>query len=133
MENKTNSNSIEVVKTLVDAMGEFLSSKTVVGEPIVIDENTKIVPFVDVSFGAGAGNSVSNNSDNAGGGIGVKATPNSVLIISNGTTRIVNVKHQDTVSKIVDMIPDLVNKVAASKTIKISDEEAEEKAFDTEE
>ena len=36
--------------------------------------------------------------------------PSSVLIIQNGTSKVVNVREQDGVSKIIDMVPDLVNK-----------------------
>ena len=42
--------------------------------------------------------------------MGGKISPSAVLVISNGTTRLVNVKNQDSVTKILDMVPDLVNK-----------------------
>ena len=39
-----------VVNSLLSGMEGFLSSKTVVGEPVVV-KDTIIIPFVDVSFG----------------------------------------------------------------------------------
>ncbi len=42
-------------------------------------------------------------------------SPSAVLVISNGTTKMVTVKNQDGVSKILDMVPDFVNKFTASK------------------
>lgn len=118
----------EVVQSMVKGMNGFLSSKTVVGEPTVIGDVT-IVPFVDVSFGMGAGNINNDKKDSGAGGLSGKMTPSSVLVISNGTTKLVNIKNQDNVGKILDMIPDIVNKVAEKKNITISDEEVEKIAF----
>ena len=41
--------------------------------------------------------------------------PSAVLVIQNGTTRLVNIKNQDTMTKILDMVPDFVNKFTAGK------------------
>ena len=37
-------------------------------------------------------------------------TPCAVLVIQNGTTKLVNVKNQDGLTKILDMVPDFVNR-----------------------
>ena len=37
-------------------------------------------------------------------------TPSSVLIVKDNSVRLVNVKNQDTVTKILDMVPDLIDK-----------------------
>ena len=113
----------DIVKTMVDGMDEFLTSKTVVGEPTIVGD-TILVPFVDVSFGVGAGNFKKDGKDNSGGGLSGKMTPSAVLVISKGTTRLINIRNQDNVGKILDMIPDLVNKFAEKKEIKISNEDA---------
>ena len=42
--------------------------------------------------------------------MGGKISPSAVLVISNGTTRLVNVKNQDAITKILDMVPDLADK-----------------------
>ncbi len=98
------------VQTLFSGMEGFLTSKTVVGEPIQVGDAT-LVPLMDVTFGIGAGaNQGDRKNPNAGGGIGGKMSPSAVLIISNGTTKLVNVKTQDGLTKILDMVPDMVNK-----------------------
>ena len=51
-----------------------------------------------------------------------KMTPSAVLVIQNGMTKLVSVKNQDTVSKVLDMVPDLVNKFVASKADDITSE-----------
>lgn len=118
----------DIVQSMIKGMDGFLSTKTVVGEPTKIGD-TIIVPFVDVSFGMGAGNVANEKNDSGAGGLSGKMAPSAVLVISNGTTRLVNIKNQDSIGKIIDMIPDLVNKAAAKKEINISDETAVNTAF----
>lgn len=57
------------VESLMKGMDGFVSSKTVVGEPIQVGE-TIILPLVDVSFGMGAGAFCGEKKKNSGGGIG---------------------------------------------------------------
>lgn len=116
----------ETVQTLFDGMEGFLTSKTVVGEAIHVGD-TVILPLMDVSFGVGAGaNQGDRKAPNAGGGIGGKMSPSAVLVISNGTTKLVNVKGQDGLSKILDMVPDMVNKFTGKKEKdKVEGEESE--------
>lgn len=126
-----NNNFSEVMKSLVGGMDGFLSTKTVVGEPTVIGD-TIIVPLVDVSFGVGGGASANDKKNGGFGGVTGKMSPSAVLVIRNGQTKLVNVKNQDTVTKIIDMIPDLVDKFTADKEDKeemMSDEEATDVAF----
>ncbi len=109
------------VDSLFKGMDSFLSSKTVVGEAIHVGD-TILLPLVDVTFGVGAGASQGDKkTPNAGGGLGGKLTPSAVLVISNGTTKLVNVKNQDGMTKILDMVPDLVNKFADHKEEKKED------------
>ena len=124
----------EVVESLLKGMDGFLSSKTVVGEATKIGD-TIIVPFVDVSFGVGAGEFRGEKKDNGAGGITGKMAPSAVLVIANGTTRLVNIKNQDSITKILDMVPDLVNHFSAKKAGKDGpgDDEILEAAFPEEE
>lgn len=103
-----------VIESLFKGMEGFMSTKTVVGDATKLGD-TIILPLVDVSFGVGAGAGAGDKQDKAGGGIGGKLTPSAVLVISNGTTKLVNVKNQDSITKILDMVPDLVNKFTVPK------------------
>lgn len=120
-----------VVESLLHGMNTVLSTKTVVGEPTQVGDGTIIIPLVDVSFGigAGAGSSSSKNTSSGAGGLGGKMTPSAILIIKNGTARLVNIKNQDTMTKILDMIPDLVDKFTTKKEDTITDQEAKDIAF----
>lgn len=114
------------VDTLLKGMEGFISSKTVVGEPVTIND-TVILPLIDVQFGMGAG-AFGNTREKSAGGMSAKMSPNAVLVIQNGTTRMVSVKGQDTVSKVIDMVPDILNRFSGKKApAETKDPEVEEK------
>ncbi len=104
----------ETVASLFKGMDVFVSAKTVVGEPVTVGD-TIIIPLVDVSFGVGAGAFASDKKNNAGGAMTGKVTPSAVLVIQNGQTKLVNIKNQDTITKILDMVPDVIDRFTAGK------------------
>ncbi len=110
------------VEALFHGMDGVISSKTVVGEAIQI-KDTIILPLVDVSFGVGAGAFNGEKKERGAGGIGGKMTPCAVLVIQNGATKLVNIKNQDTVTKILDMVPDLVDRFTSKSDDKMTEEE----------
>ncbi len=117
----------KTVNAMMEGMDGFISSKTVVGEPITI-ENTIILPLVDVSFGMGAGAFVGEKKKDSVGAVGGKISPSAVLIIQDGVSRMVSVKNQDNISKILDMIPDYVNKFMTKLEEKKNPEADKERA-----
>lgn len=118
-----------VVDSLLNGMDGFLSSKTVVGDATRIDD-TIIVPLLDVSFGIGAGAAGGEKSNGGCGGMGAKLTPSAVLVIHDGRTKLVNIKNQDTFTKILDLIPEVVDKFKEKgHPSKVSDDEAKDIAF----
>ena len=121
-----NNNFDTTIQSLFKGMDSFITTKTVVGDAVTIGD-TIILPLVDVSFGVGAGAFAGDKNQNAGGGMGAKISPSAILVISGGVTKLVNVKNQDTVTKILDMVPDFVNKFT-SKNEKAVDDGAKEQA-----
>ena len=104
----------ETMESLFKGMDAFISSKTVVGDAVKFDDGTIVLPLVDVSFGVAAG-AFANDRDkknNGGGGLGGKIQPSAVLVIKDGTSKLVNVKNQSGMTKILDMVPDFVDKFA---------------------
>lgn len=107
------------VESLFRGMDSFISTKTVVGDAVKFEDGTIILPLVDVSFGVGAGAFAKDGSkNNAGGGMGGKITPSAVLVIQNGNIRLVNIKNQDTVTKLLDLVPDVINRFSKNKDSK---------------
>ena len=100
------------VESLFKGMDGYIHSKTVVGDAITVGD-TIILPLVDVSFGVGAGAFEGEKKNNGGGGMTGKLTPSAVLVIQNGSTKLVNVKNQDGLTKVLDMVPDFVDRFAS--------------------
>lgn len=102
------------VESLFKGMDSFITTKTVVGDAIHIGY-TIILPLVDVSFGVAAGAFSQEKKNNGAGGMGGKINPSAVLVIQNGVTKLVNIKNQDGMTKILDMVPDFINKFTSGK------------------
>ena len=105
------------VEALFKGMEHFVTTKTVVGEAVKVDENTIIIPLVDVTCGMAAGSFAQSAKTNGGGGMSAKMSPSAVLILQNGMTKLVNIMHQDAVTKILDMVPDFVNRFVDGKDV----------------
>jgi len=100
------------IESLFKGMDNFITTKTVVGEVTQVGDNI-IIPLADVTFGVAAGAFSGDKGNKGGGGMGGKIEPSAILIISKDSTRLVNIKKQDSVTKILDMVPDIVNKVSS--------------------
>ncbi len=96
------------IGNLFNGMEGYLSTKSVVGEPIYVGD-TIIIPLVDVSFGMGAGSFVGDRKNGGGGGIGGKMSPNAVLVIADGYTRLIDVSTNHGINKLLDLMPDFVS------------------------
>ncbi|HIR27625.1 MAG TPA: GerW family sporulation protein [Candidatus Choladousia intestinigallinarum] len=103
------------LESLFKGMDSFLTTKTVVGDAITVGD-TIILPLVDVSFGVAASAKAEDRKNSGGGGMGGRISPSAVLVISNGTTKLVNVKNQDGVTKVLDMVPDLINRFVPGRS-----------------
>lgn len=117
-----NNNFKSTVESLFHGMDSVVSSKTVVGDAIHINDII-ILPLVDVSFAVGAGSAIGDKKDKGMGGLGGKMTPSAVLVIQDGRTKLVNIKNQDVMTKILDMIPDVLGKVKNREDEKVTEEE----------
>lgn len=114
------------VASLFQGMEGFLTTKTVVGDAVRFDDGTIILPLVDVSFGVGAGAFAQEKKNNAGGGMGGKIQPSAVLIIKDGQTKLINVKNQDGLTKVLDMVPDFLDRFTGDKKEDTSAKDGEE-------
>lgn len=119
------------MESLLSGMDKFLSSKTVVGEPIHVGDTT-LIPLVDVSFGIAAGTGQADRKSADRGGMGGRMTPNAVIMVKDGKTRLINIRNQDAVTRILDLVPELLGRFTEPKDREnnITDEEAVDIAFD---
>ncbi len=119
-------NTTDIVDNLMKGLDTVLSTKTVVGDATKIGD-TVIIPLIDVSFGIGAGSGNKEKGDGSGGGLTGKMSPSAVLVINNGSARLVNVKNTDNLSRALDLIPEIMNKIRSNKDA--SDDKIRETAF----
>ena len=117
----------ETIGSLLDGMNGFLSTKTVVGEPIEIGE-TIIIPLVNVSFGMGAGTMRGKENINTGGGMGGKMSPSAVIVIKNGSSRVINISTNTGLEKLIDMVPDFVASIQGKINSKGQNKDARDQA-----
>ena len=116
-----------VVKSLMEGAEGVLTSKTVVGAPVRIGEQI-LIPLSDVSIGCGGGSNGTDHKDRGRGAFSAKMTPSAVLIIKDGHTKVVGIKDQTAVTKLVDMVPDVIDTIKGVRS-GVSNEEAVAAAF----
>ena len=115
-ENKAGGNGqfSAAVEALFQGMDHLVATKTVVGDAVRVDDAI-ILPLMDVTCGMAAGTFAENARRKGTGGMSAKLSPSAILVIQNGSTRLVNIKNQNTVNKMLDMVPDLVNRFTGGK------------------
>ena len=115
-ENKTGGGSqfSSAVEAMFQGMDHLVATKTVVGDAVRVDDAI-ILPLMDVTCGMAAGSFAENAKNRGAGGMSAKLSPSAILVIQNGSTRLVNIKNQNTVNKMLDMGPDLVNRFTGGK------------------
>ena len=104
----------ETIESLFKGMDEFVTTKTVVGEAVKVGD-TIILPLIDVTCGMAAGAFNRDAKQSGGGGMNAKMSPSASLIMQNGVRKLVNIKNQDTMTRILDMVRDFVNKFMSGK------------------
>lgn len=114
------------IDALIGGMEGYLSTKTVVGEPVHVGENI-IVPLADVSFGVGAGAFEGDSKNRGGGGMGAKITPSAMLLINGDGAKILSLKENPSMlEKLMEAVPGLISKFTKKGEKEEKGESAEE-------
>ena len=116
-------NASNMLENTIAKIREMVDVNSVIGEPITAGGVTIIpVSKVSVGFGGGGSDYVSKNTNNlnnhpfgGGAGGGVKVTPVAFLIIKDGNVRMLPVAApaNTTADRLVEMIPDTLDKISA--------------------
>lgn len=115
--------TIQKIRQMVDV-------NSVIGEPIHTPDGVTIIPVSRVSVGFGGGgadfSSKKNNEEppfGGGVGAGVKVTPICFLVIKDGNVRMMSIPEpaSSTADRIVEMMPDTLEKLQAVLNGKKSD------------
>ena len=120
------------MEQMVEGMDKAIGTKTVMGEAVDLGGGRFVIPLADVSFGMGAGAGVNEkyNSNRGGGGVSAKMTPHAVLLIENGTARIINVQEENKAVHFLESVPDLINRFSSLLKKEAKTETESEAAFD---
>ena len=123
--------TMEKIRQLVDA-------NTIIGEPITVDGAT-IIPISRVTFGFASGGSdfVSKNQSGGknpfggGGGAGVNIAPVAFLVVNKDRVRLLPVAPPPggAAERVVEMVPEIVDKVADMIGKKKEDGETDNEVF----
>ena len=100
---------------------ELADTNTIVGQPITTPDGVTLIPISRVSLGVGGGGSIFGKKKDAnpegnmgtGLGVGVHIDPVAFLIVKDGFTRVMPVAAppMNTVDRVVEMAPDVIDKV----------------------
>lgn len=107
----------ELITASMDKIHEMADANTIMGTPVQIEGGVTIIPVSKVSYGfAGGGSDLPSKTDKElfGGasGAGITITPLGFLVISNGEVQLMQMNLDvSTSSAIVNMVPDVFNKV----------------------
>ena len=111
----------EMMQESITKIRELADTNTIVGQPIQTPDGVTLIPISRISMGMGGGGTIFgkkrdvNPEGNMGGGVGVGVSidPIAFLIVKDGFTRVVPVAAPplNTVDRIVEMAPDVIDKV----------------------
>ena len=107
----------DLMQTAMEKVREMMDTNTIVGQPITTPDGVTLIPISKVSFGFGGagGDYGKTQPKDFGGGsaAGVKIDPVAFLVIRDGITRVlpVAVPPVSTLDRVVEMVPDLMDKV----------------------
>lgn len=131
--------------TAMNSIREMVDVNTIIGEPIETLSNITIIPISKVGFGFASGgsefrpeavNEYNRRNRNVeeieyklpfggGSGAGVSISPVAFLVVQNENVKLIPVTHSSTIDKLLDYVPDLMEKV--NNTVNKQLEEKREK------
>ena len=134
-----------LMTTAMNSIKDMIDVDTIIGEPIETGIDTVIIPISKVKFGFAAGGSEFKGETvdeytrkereeqvqyrlpfGGGSGAGVSIEPVAFLTVNNGNVKLLPVDHDSCVDKLMDYIPDAMDKVEEIiKTIKCKNKNIE--------
>lgn len=109
-----------MLESTIAKIKEMVDVNSVIGEPIQTPDGVTIIPVSKVSVGFGGGGSDfanqkpgSESGFGGGAGGGVKVTPICFLVVKDGNVRMLTVPApaNSTADRIVEMVPDTLEKL----------------------
>ncbi len=115
---KTNDHPIvDMIDVAIKRISETVQSNAVIGEPILMENGTVILPICKASFGFASGGSdipTSQPKDKFGGGAGagVSLVPVGFLVCSGSDVKLLQISDSsNSVDRLIGMMPEVMDKV----------------------
>lgn len=111
----------DLMATTMQKIREMVDVNTIIGQPIQAGDGLTLIPISKVSFGFASGGSdiqakqpAQQNGFGGGSGAGVKITPVAFIVVKDDNVKLLNVAPPatTTVDRLVESIPDIVDKVS---------------------
>lgn len=110
-----------LMKTAMESIKEMVDVNTIVGDAVETPTGSVIIPISRVGFGFAAGGSEYGTTNGGGklpfgggSGAGVSVQPVAFLVVGEGNTRLLPVNTNALVDRLVDMAPELMDKIQAT-------------------
>ena len=118
----------ELVKRVLSEIRQMTKTETVVGDPIKIEDTTLVpVSKVSIGFGVGGGKMDAKESGGEATGGGLVIEPVAFIVIRDDNVNLITMKKDDMgLGKIIDLIPQIADKVKNMKKKKNISEQADE-------
>lgn len=107
----------ETMRITMEEIRGMVDANTIIGEPIVCDGGTTVIPVSKVSYGFASGGSdlptkVAKEQFGGGGGAGVSITPIAFLVITKNDVKLMQLSvNASTPNAVINMVPDLMDKL----------------------
>lgn len=111
-----------LMMTAMTSLENMVDVNTIVGDMLTAPDGTVIIPVSKVCFGFAAGGSEFNTNKlnkfseslklpfGGGSGAGVHISPMAFLVVKDGSTRLMTLNGTSPVDKLIDLVPDVVEK-----------------------
>ena len=135
----------ELMITAMDSIKQMIDVNTIIGNPIKALNNTVIIPISKVGFGFAAGGSEFNDETinlynkrdkeenikyrlpfGGGSGAGVSISPVAFIIVQGDNVKLLEATHSSVLDKLVEYVPDVVDKISNLIGKKVNNEAEEE-------
>lgn len=104
--------------TTMEKIRDMVDVNTIIGDPIVTQDGTTIIPVSKVSFGFASGGSdipakVPKEVFGGGSGAGVSIQPLGFLVVHQGEVRLLEMNGPgDSMGKALGLVPDVISKIS---------------------
>ncbi|MGI6644061.1 MAG: GerW family sporulation protein [Bacillota bacterium] len=122
-----------MLETMAERLERFVSTKTVIGEPIVVG-NVTLVPVQTATFGFGSGGGEGKREKDtgAGGGAGGGASlrPIAIVAVVGDDVRVFTLGKKDMIEQLTSVLPDVLSKIKIAKNKDKGDEQGDSQGED---